>query len=315
MAIEAGLGRIVIDNLPEVALLEAEAARRDVRQPVLLRVSPGIDGHTHEKTTTGIVDSKFGVTIATGQEEEAVRAIRDAAHLDFRGLHMHLGSPIFELEPYALGIEVVVEFMADVCRDRLGVEAPEFSPGGGFAVAYRGEQRPPAPAEYAATIAGALRRECEARGLPLPHITVEPGRSIVARAGVALYTVGARKELPGIRTFVSVDGGMADNIRPAMYDAPYEALAAERPLDPAEETLTIAGKYCESGDVLLRDAPLPRLRTGELLAMPAAGAYQLSMESNYNLAYRAAVVLVEDGEARLIRRRENVEDLMARDVD
>ena len=314
-ALEAGLGRIVIDNLPEVALLEAEAARRDVRQPVLLRVSPGIDGHTHEKTTTGIVDTKFGVTIVTGQAEEAVRAIRDAAHLDFRGLHMHLGSPIFELEPYALGIEVVVEFMADVCRDRLGVETPEFSPGGGFAVAYRGEQRPPAPAEYAATIAEALRRECEARGLPLPHITVEPGRSIVARAAVALYTVGARKELPGIRTFVSVDGGMADNIRPAMYDAPYEALAAERPLDPPEETLTIAGKYCESGDVLLRDAPLPRLRTGELLAMPAAGAYQLSMESNYNLAYRAAVVLVEDGEARLIRRRENVEDLMARDVD
>jgi diaminopimelate decarboxylase len=314
-ALAAGVGRIVIDNLTEIEMLEAEAALRDVRQPVLLRVSPGIDAHTHEKTTTGIVDTKFGVTIATGQAEDAVRAIVAAPHLDFRGLHMHLGSPIFELEPYALGIEVMAEFMADVCRDRLGVEVPELSPGGGFAVAYRGEEQPPAPAEYAATIAEALHRECNARGLPLPHITVEPGRSIAARAGVALYTVGARKEVPGIRTFVSVDGGMADNIRPAMYGAPYEAIAADRPLDPAEETLTIAGKYCESGDVLLRDAALPRLRTGELLAVPAAGAYQLSMESNYNLAYRSAVVLVEGGEARLIRRRETPEDLMARDVD
>jgi diaminopimelate decarboxylase len=227
---------------------------------------------------------------------------------------MHLGSPIFELEPYVLGIEVMAEFIADVCRDRLGVEVQEFSPGGGFAVAYLGEQQPPAMAAYAKAILGTLRREADTRGFSLPHVTIEPGRSIVGRAGVALYTAGARKEVPGIRTFVSVDGGMADNIRPAMYGSKYEALSAERPLAAAEETVSIAGKYCESGDVLVRDIALPRLNVGEVVAIPASGAYQLAMSSNYNLAYKPAVVLVEDGRARLIRRRETAADLMALDV-
>ena len=314
LAVEAGVGRIVIDNLTEVGLVEAAASAAGVRQGVLLRVSPGVDAHTHEKTTTGILDSKFGVPIATGAAEAAIRAILDAPHLEFRGLHMHLGSPIFELEPYVMGIEVMAEFIADVCRDRLGVEVREFSPGGGFAVAYLGEQHPPAMAEYAQAILGTLRREADARGFALPHVTIEPGRSIVGRAGVALYTAGARKEVPGIRTFVSVDGGMADNIRPAMYGSRYEALSAERPLAAAEETVSIAGKYCESGDILIKDIELPRLRPGEVVAIPAAGAYQLAMSSNYNLAYKPAVVFVEDGRARLIRRRETAEDLMALDV-
>jgi diaminopimelate decarboxylase len=281
---------------------------------VLLRVSPGVDAHTHEETTTGILDSKFGVPIATGAAEAAIRAILETSHLDFRGLHMHLGSPIFELEPYVMGIEVMTEFIADVCRDKLGVEVHEFSPGGGFAVAYLGEQQPPAMTEYAKAILGTLRREADARGFALPHVTIEPGRSIVGRAGVALYTAGARKEVPGIRTFVSVDGGMADNIRPAMYGSRYEALSAQRPLASGEETVSIAGKYCESGDVLIKDIDLPRLEPGEVVAIPAAGAYQLAMSSNYNLAYKPAVVFVENGQARLIRRRETAEDLMALDM-
>ncbi len=314
LAVEAGVGRIVIDNLTEVALVEAAARAAGTTQRVLLRVSPGVDGHTHEKTTTGILDSKFGVPIATGAAEEAIRAILDAGHLEFRGLHMHLGSPIFELEPYVMGIEVMAAFIADVCRDQLGIEVHEFSPGGGFAVAYLGEQQPPAMTAYAKAILGTLRREADARGFALPHVTIEPGRSIVGRAGVALYTAGARKEVPGIRTFVSVDGGMADNIRPAMYGSKYEALSAERPLAAAEETVSIAGKYCESGDVLVRDISLPRLNVGEVVAIPASGAYQLAMSSNYNLAYKPAVVLVEDGQARLIRRRETADDLMALDV-
>ncbi len=313
IALDAGVGRIVIDAATEIALLDGVAAEANVVQPVLLRVSPGIDAHTHRKTTTGIVDNKFGLPIETGAAFEAVQAIVAAEHLDFRGLHMHLGSPIFELEPYDAGIEVTLGF-AQLLRDELGVEVSEFSPGGGFAVAY-GTQQPPAPAAYAKVIASAVERECDARGLTRPHVTLEPGRSIAGRAGVAIYTVGARKEIPGVRTFVSVDGGMADNIRPAMYDASYAALAAERPFAEPEETVTIAGKYCESGDLLVHDARLPRLEAGELLAMPAAGAYQLAMESNYNLAYRAAVVLVQDGEARLIRRRETAEDLMRLDVD
>ena len=320
LAVGAGVGRIVIDNPGEVALVDAAAGNGGPsgggadRQPVLLRVSPGVDAHTHEKTTTGTIDTKFGVPIAGGAAAEAVRAIVDAEQLDFRGLHMHLGSPIFELEPYVLGVEAMAQFIAEVCRDRIGVPVDEFSPGGGFAVAYESGQEPPSPAEYARAICGTLRREADRLGFPLPRLSVEPGRSIVGRAGVALYTVGARKDVPGVRTFVSVDGGMGDNVRPTLYGARYEALSAERPLATAEETVTIAGRYCESGDVLVRDVQLPRLRRGEVLAIPAAGAYQLSMASNYNLAYRPSVVLVEDGEARLIRRRETEDDLMAQDI-
>ncbi len=315
LAVEAGVGRVVIDNEDEIALLGEAAAARGLRQPVLLRVSPGVDAHTHEKTTTGILDSKFGVPIATGAAERALAAILKQPALDLRGLHMHLGSPIVELAPYELGIAVVADFAASVCRDRFGVEVREFSPGGGFAVGYAAGDPVPTPADYARAISGAVRREWGEVGLPLPHVSVEPGRSIVARAGVALYEVGARKEVPGIRTYVSVNGGMADNVRPAMYGSHYEALSAERPTAEPEETVTIAGKYCESGDVLLRDARLPRLRRGELLAIPASGAYQLAMSSNYNLAYRPAVVLVERGEARLLRRRERAADLMALDVE
>ncbi len=315
LAVESGVGRIVIDGEWEVDLLERVAAEAGRTQRVLVRVSPGIDGHTHEKTTTGILDSKFGLPIVTGAAERAIRAIVAAPHLEFRGLHMHLGSPIFEMEPYAQAIEVMAAFIDEVCRQQIGVEVPEFSPGGGFAVAYRQEQTEPPYASYATVIATTLRREAAARGFALPHITLEPGRSIVARAGMAIYTVGARKEVPGIRTYVSVDGGMADNPRVALYDSAYEAVLPDRPLAAAEELVTIAGKYCESGDILLRDVRLPRLGAGELLAMPAAGAYQVSMESNYNMALKPAVVMVEDGVPRLIRRRQTFDDLGALDVD
>ena len=314
LAVDAGVGRIVIDNAGEVARANAAAREGGVRQPVLLRVAPGVDAHTHEKTTTGILDSKFGVPLAGGNAEAAVRSIVEADHLEFRGLHMHLGSPIFDLAPYELAIELVADFIATVCRDRLGVEVVEFSPGGGFAAGYEAAQEPPSPDEYARVICGTLRREADRLGFPLPHLSVEPGRSIVARAGVALYAVGARKEAPGIRTYVSVDGGMGDNVRPSMYGSRYEVLSAERPLADAEETVTIAGKYCESGDVLVRDAGLPRLREGEVLAIPASGAYQLSMASNYNLAYRPARCWWMTTRARLIRRRESAADLMALDI-
>ena len=315
LALEAGVGRIVIDNLDEVPLLEGIAAEAGATQPVLVRLSPNVDAHTHEKTTTGILDTKFGIPIATGDADQAVRAVAAAPHLDFRGLHVHLGSPIFELTPYTLAIEALAEFWAGVVRDRLGLEVPELSIGGGFAVAYRGEQQPPTPEAYAHAIAAALRREAAARGLPLPHLIIEPGRALVARAGIALYTVGARKAIPGLRTYVSVDGGMADNIRPALYGAPYEVIAVERPHAPPEETVTIAGKYCESGDLLARDIAVPRLRTGEIVAIPAAGAYHLSMASNYNLATKPAVLLLDEGRAHLLRRRETHDDLMTLDLD
>ncbi|MGE5597271.1 MAG: diaminopimelate decarboxylase [Hyphomicrobiales bacterium] len=310
---EPGIGRIVVDNFHELETLERIASERGVRQAILLRISPNVDPHTHAKTTTGVLDSKFGFAIATGDAERAVMQALAAKHLDVRGLHVHLGSPIFETEPYEQGNAVVCAFASQM-GDVHGFEFREYSPGGGFALAYTRDQRPPSIAEYAEVVTGTLRDALATHHLPEPAMHIEPGRALVGRSMVAVYTVGARKEIPGVRTYVSVDGGMADNIRPAIYGSQYEAIAAERPLDPAEETVTIAGKYCESGDILVKDAEVPRLRPGELVALPASGAYNLAMSSNYNMATRPPVVAVRGGQARLLLRRETVEDLLARDV-
>ena len=309
-AIEAGVGRIIVDNDHELALLEGVAADRGVRQAVMLRVTPGIDAHTHAKTTTGLVDSKFGFPLVGGAAEAAVVRLRDSQSLDLTGYHVHLGSPIFDTAPYEAGIEVMTEFAAAM-RDRHGVTWREFSPGGGFALAYTPDAPPPPIAAYAEAIATALRAGCERHGLPLPELHVEPGRSLVGRAGVAVYTVGARKQIPGVRTYVAVDGGMADNVRPAMYGSAYTAVVANRMRDAAEETVAIAGKFCESGDVLIDAIALPRLVPGDLVALPASGAYNLAMESNYNQAQRPPVVFLRDGAARVARRRQTYADLVA----
>ena len=242
-----------------------------------------------------------------------MRQALDIPGLELVGLHVHLGSPVFELEPYTQAVDMVCEF-ASRMRTAYGFEMREFSPGGGFAVAYTADQRPPTPDEYAEAIVPPLIAACERHGLAQPRLFIEPGRSIVARAGVALYTVGSSKDVPDVRRFVSVDGGMADNIRPAIYDARYSALVANRVLDERVERVTVAGKYCESGDILLRDADLPPLVPGDILAMPTAGAYALAMAGNYNASLRPAIVLVKDGQSHLIRRREIYEDLMRCDV-
>ena len=309
-AVDAGVGRIIVDNEHELATLERIAAARGVRQAVMLRVTPGIDAHTHAKTTTGLVDSKFGLPLVGGAAEAAVVRLRDSASLELTGYHVHLGSPIFGMEPYEAGIEVMTEFAAAM-RDRHGVTWREFSPGGGFALGYTPDRPPPPIAAYAEAIATALRAGCERHGLPLPEVHIEPGRSVVGRAGVAVYTVGARKEIPGVRTYVAVDGGMADNVRPAMYGSAYTAVVANRMRDAAEETVAIAGKFCESGDVLIDAIALPRLAPGDLVALPASGAYNLAMESNYNQAQRPPVVFLRDGQARLVRRRQSYADLVA----
>ncbi|HLB29022.1 MAG TPA: diaminopimelate decarboxylase [Dehalococcoidia bacterium] len=312
-ALDYGVGRIVVDNLREMETLSAIARERAKRQPALLRLSPGIDPHTHAHTTTGVLDSKFGFPMATGQAEKALAAALALPGLEVVGLHVHLGSPIFEMEPYREASWAVAAFAA-TARDRYGFRWQEFSPGGGFAVQYVEEQPAPAPAQYAEAIVSSLTEACASHGLPLPRLVVEPGRATVGRAGVALYTVGSRKEIPGVRRYVFVDGGMADNIRPALYGALYRALVANKANIASEERVTIAGKYCESGDILIRDIDLPRLESGDIIAIPAAGAYCLAMASNYNLALRPAVVLVADGKARLIRRRESYEDLLQLEV-
>lgn len=311
LALSHGIGRIVVDSFYELDLLEGIAASQGKTVQILLRLAPGIDPHTHAKTTTGIIDSKFGFPIATGQAEEAVWTAQKLPHLDLVGLHCHLGSPIFEVEPYAQALEVLLEFVYYV-ETMYAFQLKELSPGGGFAIQYVPEIPPPRVSEYAEVITSNIKNWLGAR--EAPRLLIEPGRSIVGRAGVALYTVGASKEVPGIRKFVSLDGGMGDNIRPVIYGSRYVAVVANRVSAPEEEKVTLAGKYCESGDLLIENITLPRLRAGDLVAIPASGAYCLAMASNYNASLRPPIVMLKEGKARVIRRRETFEDLMRCDV-
>ena len=311
-ALDVGCGRVVVDSFYELDLLNEIAKRRGTTQDILLRLSPSVDPHTHAATTTGILDSKFGFSIETGDSTTAIRQALAASNLDLIGLHFHLGSPIFELEPYAIAIDTVLTYLAPFIGE--GLNMREFSPGGGFAIGYVRDQLPPSVEDYAEVIASTFRRRCDDLGFGEPKLIVEPGRSIVGRAGVALYTVGAIKTIPTVRKYVSLDGGMGDNIRPALYGSEYEAVVASRMSDAPAETVTLAGKYCESGDVLVRDVEMPVLEAGDVIAIPASGAYAPSMASNYNLNGRPAIIIASDGEARLIRRRETFADMMALDV-
>ena len=308
-ALDYGIGLVTVDSMYEIDLLDEVAREKGVTQQILLRVSPSIDGRTHLLTSTGVLDQKFGFPIETGQAEEAVRHALGKPNLDLAGVHFHLGSPIFELEPYRQAIPYVLEFVANM-REH-GLEQRIFSPGGGFAIGYVPGSPPPDISDYAAAISASVREACDTFGLDEPRLIVEPGRAIVGRAGVAVYSVGAIKEIPGVRKYVSVDGGMGDNIRPVLYGAEYSIVKANGPGEPATDIVTIAGKYCESGDLLVKDAALPILESGDVVAVAATGAYCLSMASNYNMSLRPPVLLVNDGEARLIRRRETYDDLLA----
>ncbi len=312
-AIDAGIGLIAVDNAREIDLLATLVAGLETAVPVMVRLNPGVEAHTHVKIRTGVLDSKFGLPIQTGAAAAAVAQILATPGLDLIGYHAHIGSQLFDVQAYAETIRVVLDFAATM-RHIHGVVPEVLSPGGGFGIAYEeGDEEAPIE-EWAGAMAAAVRSGCEERGLPLPELVVEPGRAIIGAAGVALYRVGAIKEIPGVRRYVSVDGGMADNIRPTLYGARYAATTANRVPEGSEELVTIAGKFCESGDLLLSDASLPPLRTADLLAVPACGAYTLSMASNYNLAPRPAAVVVANGRARLIRRRERYEDVLAMDI-
>jgi len=311
LAAEWGVGRVVVDNLFELSLLDGVAKELGVRQDILLRISPGVDPHTHAHITTGIVDSKFGFLMA--QAEAAVAQALASTNLNLVGLHFHLGSQLFELDPYVQAIDICFRFAADM-KKKHGFRFQEFSPGGGLGIAYNKDASPPAVAELAQVISFAVMSKSKELGLALPRLVVEPGRSIVGQAGVALYTVGATKDIPGVRKYVSVDGGMADNIRPALYGSQYRAVVANKVAGGDLEKVTIAGKLCESGDVLIRDIDLPRLESGDIIAVPCAGAYCLSMASNYNSSLKPPIVMVKNGKARLIRRHQSYEDLMSHDL-
>jgi diaminopimelate decarboxylase len=309
-ALEYRVGRVVIDNLEEIETLARLCAQRGQRQAVLLRVAPGVEAHTHVHIQTGVLDTKFGLSLHTGSAAEAVTRILRTASLELVGLHAHIGSQVFELDPYRETVARVFDFAAAVRLD-----LRELSPGGGFGVRYTPLDGSMSPAESARAVAGAVCEAASASHVPLPRLSMEPGRSITGPAGVALYTVGSVKRIEGVRTYVAVDGGMADNIRPTAYGAVYAPLLANRAGALADATVAIAGRYCESGDVLVRDAVLPMPAVGDVVAVPASGAYQLSMASNYNLVPRPAVVVIGEGQARLVRRRETYADLLSAELE
>ncbi len=311
IALRWHVGHVVVDNLHELKMLEETARKQGSNVDILLRLTPGIDPHTHSYIATGIVDSKFGIPLS--QAEEAVSLAASSPSLNITGLHCHIGSLIFEPEPYLNAIDVMVNFAADM-KSRHSFTLNELNIGGGFAIQYTLDTPAPPISRYAETISSSITSACQKRGLALPRLTIEPGRSVIGRCGVALYEAGVVKDIPGIRRYVSVDGGMGDNIRPALYGARYEAVIANKMKERESQEVTIAGRYCESGDILIPDIRLPSITSGDIIAIPACGAYCLPMSSNYNASPKPAVVMVNNGKAHLIRRRETVEDLLRCDT-
>jgi len=311
LGLEGHIGRIVVDNEPELTLLGEMAEEQGYTPDILLRVSPGVEPHTHRYIATGVVDTKFGFPLAGA--EKAVAQAMSAPNLNLIGLHFHIGSLIFEFEPYEQSIELILNFAAEMKR-KYGFELRELDIGGGFAIQYTLDLPVPPISAYAEMITSEIISKCRELELALPSLIVEPGRAIAGRAGVVLYKAGVVKDIPGVRCYVSVDGGMGDNIRPALYEAKYEAVVANKVLEREARQVTIAGRFCESGDILIKDIALPPLSAGDIIAIPGCGAYCLPMASNYNASLKPAVVMVNEGRARLIRRRETLEDLTRCDL-
>ncbi|MDF6044884.1 diaminopimelate decarboxylase [Streptomyces sp. JH14] len=313
-AVRAGVGRIVLDSFQEIVRVSHIAQQLGRRQRVQIRVTVGVEAHTHEFIATAHEDQKFGIALAGGQAAEAVRRALTLDGLELVGIHSHIGSQIFDMAGFEVSARRVVQLLTEV-RDEHGVELPEIDLGGGLGIAYTSDDDPREPHEIAKALGDIVSRECEAAGLATPRISVEPGRAIVGPTAFTLYEVGTVKHLEGLRTYVSVDGGMSDNIRTALYDAEYSVALVSRRSDAEPMLVRVVGKHCESGDIVVKDAFLPSdLAPGDLIAVPATGAYCRSMASNYNHALRPPVVAVRDGEARVIVRRETEEDLLRLDV-
>ncbi|AZK47106.1 diaminopimelate decarboxylase [Paenibacillus lentus] len=313
MAISAGIGCYVVDNFTELHMLQAVAAEKGIAVNVLLRVTPGVEAHTHEFISTGQTDSKFGFDIGNGSAKEAVELASGSLNLRLLGVHSHIGSQIFEVEGFELAIERVARFASDV-KETLGVVFKVINLGGGFGIRYTGDDQPLQVSQYVKAITDAVKKHFAEVYAQIPEIWVEPGRSIIGDAGTTLYTVGSTKDIPGVRKYVAVDGGMTDNPRPALYDSKYEAMLANRGNDPHEETVSIAGKCCESGDMLIWDLELPKVNQADLLAVSCTGAYNYAMASNYNRIRRPAVVFVKDGASDVVVKRETLDDIISCDV-
>ena len=311
-ALEYGVGRIMVDNMPELEILDGLAESFGVTVDIMLRIKPGIDAHTHDFVRTGQIDSKFGFALETGEAMEAVKEAIKLPHIRLRGVHCHIGSQIFDIEPFELAAEVMLGFMADIKKGP-GLEIEELDLGGGFGIRYIPDHNPVEYDRYMKHVSERVKKTCEALQLKMPFISIEPGRSIAGPAGITLYKIGAVKEIPGIRTYVSVDGGMTDNPRYALYQSEYEAVIANKAAQPKTRLVTIAGKCCESGDLIGENRMIQDPAYGDIIAVLATGAYNYSMASNYNRIPRPAMVMVRDGEPRIVIQRESFENLIEND--
>ena len=312
LALEKGVGRITVDNFFELELLNSVAESNNKTVDILLRITPGIECHTHEYIQTGHLDSKFGFDLS--QLDEAISLIKERySSLNLVGLHAHIGSQIFETQVYYDVVSVVAEQFA-IIRDKFDMELSEMNIGGGLGIQYTSEDDPPSMFEIAEVIIRSLKENIAKYSLPEPKIIIEPGRSIVCNAGVTLYTVGSSKQVPEGRKYIAVDGGMSDNPRPSMYQAEYCGIVANKANEKPVETVTIAGRYCESGDILIKDIELPETEPGDIICIFATGAYNYSMSSNYNRVPKPCAIVVQEGQSDVIIKRETYQDLIALDV-
>ena len=312
-AINENVGRIVVDNKRELDIINKMCSEKKKCAKVLFRIKPGVDAHTHEFISTGQIDSKFGFAIENNEAFEVLEYAKNLENIKIAGLHCHIGSQIFSLEPFKLTAEIMIEFMSKI-KNELGIEVSELNLGGGFGIKYIESDTPPEYEKYIEEVSKVIKTECEKYGVKMPFILMEPGRSIVGEAGITLYTVGTVKDIKSVRKYVSVDGGMADNPRYILYQAQYDAVIANNVNSEASEVVTICGKCCESGDIIIKDAKLPRIKPGDILAVMSTGAYNYSMSSNYNRLCRPAAVFVKNGEASLKIKRETYEDLIRNDI-
>ncbi|MGG1248204.1 diaminopimelate decarboxylase [Bacillus spizizenii] len=313
MALEHRIGCIVVDNFYEISLLEDLCEETGHSIDVLLRITPGVEAHTHDYITTGQEDSKFGFDLHNGQTERAIEQVLQSQHIQLLGVHCHIGSQIFDTAGFVLAAEKIFKKL-DEWRESYSFVSKVLNLGGGFGIRYTEDDEPLHATEYVEKIIEAVKENAARYGFNIPEIWIEPGRSLVGDAGTTLYTVGSQKEVPGVRQYVAVDGGMNDNIRPALYQAKYEAATANRIGEAHDKTVSIAGKCCESGDMLIWDIDLPEVKEGDLLAVFCTGAYGYSMANNYNRIPRPAVVFVENGEDHLVVKRETYEDIVKLDL-
>jgi len=313
-AVEKKVGRIIVDNFSELERLDKIASDAGVKANIMFRVKPGIDAHTHDFVKTGQIDSKFGVALETGEAFDIVKKAIALNNVNLIGLHCHIGSQIFDIDPFVEAAEVMIDFIEKI-KLELDYEIRELNLGGGFGIKYTDEDTPVEYDKYMEKVSVKVKELCIEKNLRLPFILIEPGRSVVAPAGTTLYTLGCVKEIPNIRTYISVDGGMCDNPRYALYKSKYDVVVANKASEPKTETVTIAGKCCESGDLIGEGLKIQKAEAGDIIAVLATGAYNYSMSSNYNRIPKPAVVMLKNGESRVVVKRETLEDVVRNDLE